>query len=400
MFYFIAVVLPAQVPGLDAPDLGSQAAVLMDAATGTVLYAKNADDEIPPASLAKLMAIHVALNEVAAGRASLDDIVPLPRAAWATSQPPRSSLMFLAPGQTVTLREIFLGLAIPSGNDAAVAVALYFSPTIEAFVEQMNQEARSLGLSKTRFVEPSGISEHNMTTAMEFALFCREYLRFHPETLQDYHSVREFAYPKAENVTPSYRTRPGTIRQYNHNVFLETFEGTDGLKTGYIDEAGYNIAITAERNGTRFIVVILGAPAVYGGSRIRDTDGRKLLSWGFEHFKTLRPVLDDLPPIRIWKGKENHAAFVPGEVLEFTTLRDRATSADTLRWEIELIDPIIAPLPQGSSVGNLVLYDEIGELRRMPLITATDIEAGGFFKRLCDSIHLFFRSLFKTSARA
>ncbi|MDR3333925.1 MAG: D-alanyl-D-alanine carboxypeptidase [Treponema sp.] len=398
LILFLACTIPlfAQDPELDEPELNSRAAVLLDAATGTVLYAKNADDEIPPASLAKLMTIHVALNEVNDGRAALEDVVPLPRESWAVSQPPRSSLMFLAPGQIVTLKELLLGLAIPSGNDAAVAVALYFTPTVGEFVERMNREARSLGLSRTRFVEPSGISEDNLTTALEFALFCKEYLTLHPETLQDYHSVREFAYPKAENMRAVYRSRPGTIRQYNHNTFLERFEGTDGLKTGYIDEAGYNIAITTERNGTRFIMVILGAPAVYGGDRIRDQDGMRLLAWAFEHFKTLRPVLGDLPPVPIWKGKENYAEILPSEVLEFTTFTDRATGpVESLRWEIELLDPIIAPLPQGSSVGDLVLYDEVGELRRMPLITAWDLEPGGFFKRLWDSIRLFFRNLFK-----
>jgi D-alanyl-D-alanine carboxypeptidase (penicillin-binding protein 5/6) len=367
----------------------------MDASTGTFLYVKNGDDEIPPASLAKLMTIHIALSEVAKGNAALDEVVNLPRESWAVNQPPRSSLMYLAPGQTVTLRELLLGLAISSGNDAAVAVALRFASAIPQFAERMNQEARRFGLLKTHFVEPSGVSEDNRTTAVEFALFCREYLQLHPETLADYHSVREFAFPQAANVSERYRNKPGTIIQYNHNSFLKTFAGTDGLKTGYIDEAGHNIAITTERHGTRFIAVILGAPAVYRGDRIRDEDGMKLLAWGFEHYKTLRPTLDTLPPLRVWKGKEDYVAIAPAEALAFTTFRDRG---EQLYWEMEHAPVIFAPLPEGIFVGSLVLYDTYGELRRIPLITTHEIAKGGFFKRLWDSITLFFRSLLKNNS--
>ncbi|MDR2632279.1 MAG: D-alanyl-D-alanine carboxypeptidase [Treponema sp.] len=392
LWLFLAGSLAAQNPDLKIPELGSRAAVLMDATTGTFLYIKNGDDEIPPASLAKLMTIHIALSEVALGNAALDEVVSLPRESWGINQPPRSSLMYLAPGQTVTLRELLLGLAVPSGNDAAVAVALRFASTIPEFAERMNQEARRLGLLKTHFVEPSGVSEDNLTTAVEFALFCREYLQLHPETLADYHSVTEFAFPRAENVPERYRNRPGTRIQYNHNSFLKTFAGTDGLKTGYIDEAGHNIAITTEREGTRFIVVILGAPAVYRGDRIRDEDGMKLLTWGFEQYKTLRPALDTLPPVRVWKGKEDYVEIAPAEALAFTTFRQRG---EQLRWETELTPTILAPLPEGLFVGTLVLYDAQGELRRIPLITTHEIEKGGFFKRLWDTITLFFRSLLK-----
>jgi D-alanyl-D-alanine carboxypeptidase (penicillin-binding protein 5/6) len=344
-------------PSADAPDLGSLSAVLMDAATGTVLYAKNGNTPIPPASLTKLMTIHIALQEVDAGRASLDEIVELPGESWAANQPPRSSLMYLDSGQIVSLRELILGLAIPSGNDAAIAVALHFSPTVQDFVDRMNTEARRLGLTETRFVEPSGISEDNMTTAMEFAVFCREYIRCHPDSLRDFHSVLEFAYPRAANVAPEYRRNVGTWRQRNHNTLLTSFEGVDGLKTGYIDEAGYNIALTAARLETRLIAVILGAPT-WGGDRIRDADGEKLLSWGFNHYKTLRPPEPEIPPARI------------------------------------LDDPIIAPLPGGSNLGVLILSDHKGELRRISLVTPREIEGGNIFKRCWDSVLLFFRNIF------
>ncbi|MDR2536604.1 MAG: D-alanyl-D-alanine carboxypeptidase [Treponema sp.] len=366
--------------------INSEAGVLMDATTGTVLFEKNGDAVIPPASLTKLMTIHIALTEVAAGKASLDEIVDLPRQSWAANQLPGSSLMSLAAGHIVTLRELILGLAIPSGNDAAMAVGLRFAPTIEAFVEQMNLEAQGFGLSNTLFVDPSGWSEHNLTTAKEFAYFCREYLKLHSETLGEYHSIRDFTYPKPENLPPAYRLRPNTLTKRNGNTLLGSFEGVDGLKTGFIPESGYNIALTAERDQTRFIGIILGGTT----TRSRDDDGRKLLAWGFEHFKTLRPVMEPLPPLRIWKGKEDSVDITTHETMEFTVAAERGNN---LRWETELADPVIAPLPANSLVGELILWDDIGELRRFPLLTTAEAERGGFFKRLWDGIRLFFRSL-------
>ncbi|MDR0876711.1 MAG: D-alanyl-D-alanine carboxypeptidase [Treponema sp.] len=370
-----------------APALQSRAAVVLDAATGTVLYAKNPDEEIPPASLTKLMTIHIALEEAAAGRISLDEKINPPRDSWAVNQPPRSSLMFLAAGQEVSLREILLGLAVSSGNDAAVATALIISPSVKDFAFLMNREAQRLGLLKTRFVEPSGISEYNMTTADEYARFCRTYIAKHPETITGLHSVPEFAYPKAENVAEAFRDDPRTIVQYNRNKLLKTFPGVDGLKTGYIDEAGYNIALTAERENTRFIAVILGAPAAPGGEAIRDADGRKLLTWAFDTFKTVRPVIGDIANARLWKGREKFAELKAGGSSEFTAPAARGSS---LTISTVLNDPLIAPLPADFPAGNLVISDEEGELHRIPLLTVREYVKGNVFKRFWDSIRLLF----------
>jgi D-alanyl-D-alanine carboxypeptidase (penicillin-binding protein 5/6) len=323
---------PALTPNLSTPpEIESRFAVLVDAVTGTVLYAKNPRDEMPPASLTKLMTLHLLQNAIDSGRTSLDAIVPIGKESWAQNQPPRSSLMFLAPGQTVTLREIMLGLAVSSGNDAAVAAALYLAPSVGEFAGMMTQEARRMGLRVTRFVEPSGISEFNLTTASEYAVFCREYVRLHPRSLTDLHSVLEFAYPKAVNVPAAIRGNPGTIVQANRNNLLRTFPGTDGLKTGYIDESGYNIVLTAQRNGTRFIAVILGAPGRPNGEgeRIRDRDGEKLLSWAFENFKTVRYRMGPIEPARLWKGRQRRVELIPAEDADFLFLIKSNTVAFT-----------------------------------------------------------------------
>jgi D-alanyl-D-alanine carboxypeptidase (penicillin-binding protein 5/6) len=363
----------------------------MDAATGTIVYYKNPDDEIPPASLTKLMTMHLVLREVASGRASLNEIITPPPESWAVNQLPRSSLMYLAQGQTLSIRELLLGMAVFSGNDAATAAALRFAATVDDFTRIMNGEAAAMGLRKTRFVDASGYSEENMTTAREFAELCRIYLQAHPETLRDYHSVREFAYPRAENVPLDRRGNPGTRLHRNNNNLLGKVAGVDGFKTGYIPESGYNIALTAERNGTRFIAVILGAPSEWGGDRKRDEDGEKVLEWAFDHYRTIRPEIGELPTVRVWKGKDNYAAIAPEAPLEFTALTERGNQ---LFWEIELDEPIAAPLYAGQDVGRIVLYDNLGELRRITLVMAHNAERGGFFKRLFDSIRLFFDRVF------
>jgi D-alanyl-D-alanine carboxypeptidase (penicillin-binding protein 5/6) len=335
------------------------------------------------------MTMHLVMNEAAAGGVSLDDMVPVGRESWAQNQPPRSSLMFLAPGQIVTLREIMLGLAVSSGNDAAVAAALFLAPTVGDFAAMMTLEARRMGLSKTRFVEPSGISEENVTTAGEFAAFCGEYVRLHPESLAAFHSVETFAYPKAGNVSGAFRDNPQTIVQANRNGLLKTFPGVDGLKTGYIDEAGYNIALTAEREGTRFILVILGAPAQNGGDRVRDEDGRRFLSWAFDRFKTVRPIIGQIEPARLWKGKTNQIELKPAGSLDFTAPKERGRS---LWLSAEIAGPLIAPLPADYPVGSLVISDEQGELNRVTLLSAAAAEKGNIFKRLWHSVRLLFRS--------
>jgi len=366
----------------------------MDATTGTVLYENDADLVIPPASLSKLMTIHVTLNAVASGKVRLEDSVELTPATWASNQPWGSSLMFLAPGQKVSLRELLLGLAVASGNDAAVAVALHVAGSVPAFAVLMNQEAAAMGLTQTQFVEPSGISEHNLTTARDFISFCAQYLARHPETLKEFHSVREFSYPKQENLPEQYWDKPGTIIQYNRNTLLGAMDGVDGLKTGYIIESGYNLAITAERNGTRLIAVLLGGPGASStrGGRIRSDDGETLLKWGFDNFRTIRPVIGNLEPARVWKGKVNSVLLQPEGQLAFTAAMDRATQVD---YEVERNPVTEAPLKAGTALGRLRFFDSRGELKSVRLLAASDVPAGNILKRAMDSIALFFLRLFR-----
>jgi len=382
---------PLLVPHLaGAPEISARAAVLIDAATGTVLYSKKPGLEIPPASLTKVVAMHLVQNAVAEGRASMDEIVPIGLESWALNQPPFSSLMFLEPGQLVTLRELMLGLAVPSGNDASVAVALHFSPSVDEFSAAMTREVRRMGLTRTRFVEPSGISAENMTTAAEFTAFTREYLRLHPQSLAEFHSVREFAFPTAANVRPALRANPGTIVQEIRNTLLWTFPGVDGLKTGFIPASGFNVSLTAERDDTRFIAVILGSTT----AQDRNRDGDLLLSWAFGNFRTVRPGMPYIEPVRLWKGRERHAILRTAESLEFTAPLDRLGDRSAPLWfSVETDAPLVAPLPAFHPVGWLVFADDVGEVHRVRLLTAREYRQGNIFRRMWGAIRLFFMRL-------
>lgn len=379
---------PLLVPYLEnSPEIVSRAAVLIDARTGALLYSKNADDEIPPASLTKLMTMHLLMKEVKAGRACYDEFIPITEASWAQNQPPRSSLMFLEPGQKVTLREILLGLAVSSGNDASVAAALRLAPDMQGFADLMTTEARRMGLNVTRFVEASGYSPQNMTTANEFAFFCYQYIKTHPDSMRDFHSIEVFSYPLANNVLERNRNNPRTISQYNRNGLLRSFPGTDGLKTGFIRDSGYNIALTAERDQTRFILVLLGAPSQPGGARIREADGILLLTWAFDNFKTAQPVINSIEDVPLWKGRSKSVRLRLAGNVDFTAPVDRA---NTIYFYTDIPNPIIAPVLEGYKAGYLVISDEYGELNRVPLVTDTFYERGNILIRIWHSIKLLF----------
>jgi D-alanyl-D-alanine carboxypeptidase (penicillin-binding protein 5/6) len=213
-------------------------------------------------------------------------------------------------------------------------------------------------------------------------------LLLHPWSLESFHTVPVFGYPSADNVPQAFRNNPRTIVQYNRNRLLRTFPGVDGLKTGYIDESGYNFALTAQRGETRFIAVILGAPPVPTGDRIRDADGERLLTWAFDNFKTVRPSGIQIEKARIWKGKADYVELELAGQTDFTSPIDRS---DSLWVETIFEGPLIAPFPAGFPAGHLIINDEQGEVNRVELLTAAAGEKGNIFKRLWHSIVLFFK---------
>ena len=375
----------------------SGSAILIDAATGSILYEKNADAIIPPASMTKLVVMYVVFQEIATGRISLDDIVPLPPESWAVNAPPQSSLMFLAEGQTVTLRELLLGLAVASGNDAAVAVAHYVSGSVDKFIERMNREMELLGLEKTRFVEPSGYSELNLTTPREFAAFARTYLSRYPESLEAFHSQATISYPQEHNLAEWHKGKEQPIFQRNTNKLLEVLPGCDGLKTGFIYESGYNLSLTAQRGETRFISVTMMGPGTGSveGNRYRVADGTTLMEWAFScfatHFKAeIKPLA-----IPVLGGNKSSVTVAPLHTNPLTVpalLKDESptTAAHSITAQINIPSYIQAPLQAGDVVGKITY--SLGDivLEEVPLLAVTSIDEGNVFKQLLDKLAVDF----------
>ena len=387
-------------------DIWAKSAILIDVSNGYVLYEKNPDAVIPPASMTKLFAMYVVEEEIACGRFSYDQLIPLPAESWACNMPPHSSLMFLGKDQQVTMEELLLGLSICSGNDAAYALAYTVSGTMEAFVERMNQVAKDLGLSHTHFVESSGYSELNQTTAREMAEFAAIYLRRHPDSLHRFHSVLDFTYPKAKNLAPG--DKPGAqdfsqglpqkitmpITQKNTNPLLGKLEGCDGLKTGYIDESGYNLTLTAVRGETRFLSVTMGGPgnSTKEGQAGRVHDGTELMEWAFRNFADyslelkvhsylIRSFNSSEKMLRLqpaWPEKTFTVPYVSG-----TSMKE---NLDTVRVEVQLPDYCWGDIEQGSIQGKIVISAGDCVLEEIPLVADRSLKSAGFVSTLSDRI--------------
>lgn len=384
--------LPLQ-PSQTAPILNARSAILIDSLTGTVLFEKESSLLIPPASMTKLMSLFLVYKEIEDGRVSKDEIIRISREADFRSLPPRSSLMFLEEGQEVSMSDLMLGLAVPSGNDAAIAIGIRIAGSVDRFVEMMNKEAVEMGLNSFHFEDSSGLSDKNMVTAADFVKFCSIYINSFPEALNELHSVSSFTYPKEENWKTNGISVYGPITQYNRNNLLSAYAPIDGLKTGFIDESGYNVALTAEISGRRLIAVLLGGPGETSteGSMLRAIDGVNLLSYGFYSFTNIESDMPKIISPRVWKGSNENIElkYQPIPVLTLP-----AEKAAILQTRVDLPLNIIAPVKEGDILGEIIQFagDEI--IGRYVITAAEDVPAGGFFKRLFDSIKIFFMKSF------
>jgi serine-type D-Ala-D-Ala carboxypeptidase (penicillin-binding protein 5/6) len=264
LFFLAAVLVPAHtamaLEMVHPFDVAVRAAVLMDAQSGELLYAQDANEHIPPASLTKVLTLFLTFDAIQQGRADLDDIVSISKKACRT----RGSKMFLKAGDRVPLEELIKGIAVDSGNDASVAVAEYLEGSERAFVTKMNEKLRALGIRHTRIETVHGLPARNQyTTAADMALLARAYIQAHPEALR-YHQLTSYTYRN--------------VSQENHNKLLFQDPSVDGLKTGFTRKSGYNLVATAKRGDQRLIAVVLKAK----NRTIREGEALRLLNFGFE----------------------------------------------------------------------------------------------------------------------
>jgi D-alanyl-D-alanine carboxypeptidase (penicillin-binding protein 5/6) len=240
--------------------LAARSAILMDATTGRILYAKNADLPLQPASITKVLSLYLADEAIREGKVHPRDAVKISKKAGRTG----GSKMFIQAGSEIPLEELLKGMAVVSGNDASVAVAEYIGGNVESFVERMNIKAKELGMKHSYFLNPNGLpAKGQVTTARDMLILAREYLHTFPESL-NIHSQQYYTYRD--------------ITQHNRNALLKSYPNADGLKTGWVVAAGYHIIATAKRDNTRLIAVVMGAK----NPDLRTKDAEKLLDMGFD----------------------------------------------------------------------------------------------------------------------
>ncbi|MFW6214594.1 MAG: D-alanyl-D-alanine carboxypeptidase family protein [Alkalispirochaetaceae bacterium] len=363
-------------------ELSAVSALLLDAESGVVLYEKEPDRVIPPASLTKLMTVHLALLAAEEGRFSLTSRVPVPEAAWAQNQAPGSSLMFLGPGQEVSGEELLYGLGVTSGNDAAVAVSILLEGSVESFVAEMNREARRLGYRTLTFHDPAGLSPENRSTARELADFAEYLIRRHPGIL-DFFALPSFTYPRSGSSLSGQR--PSSITQLNRNLLLEEYSGADGFKTGYIEASKYNLVATAERDGRRLVAVLLGVPGenhIEGGER-RSREARELFDFGYHRFELIEPAAPPLEPLRVYGSPKERVDLSPGPAAAVSL---PVGEREFLEGVYTVPDHLWAPLEAGRRVGRIDYTLRGAEILSRPLVTAEEAPEDTLLGRIYDRL--------------
>lgn len=363
-------------------DLSSaQAVLLVDHVTGQVLLDKDADAQLIPASLVKIMTLKLTYEAIEEELIALDEKTRISENAWQTP----GSTMFLLVDTEVTVDELLHGIAIVSGNDACVAMAEMLGGSEAQFVNMMNQRAQEMGLVNTHFVDSHGLSDQNRTSARDIAYLTGQYIDDHPYALE-LHSTPSYTYaPPGDN----------PIWQANRNLLLDRFEGTDGLKTGYLSASGYNMVATARRDGMRLIAVLLGIEAPIGtqGEEQRARETIAVLNYGYRNFATvsLASAGEPLHSARVWKGTSDQVIIGPREDVIVTAPSAYAQQLT----KAAVFDPdLVAPVEKDMPVGELIIQAGEEELRRFPLVALADVPRAGWFRVFTDTIRMWLARLF------
>lgn len=354
-------------------DVEASAAVLLDFQSGQILYSKNGEEEHVPASLVKIMTMYVAFDQIARSGLDLHETTKVSERAWRMS----GSKMFLEPNEEVTLEQLLTGIAVVSGNDACVALAEALAGSESVFVQRMNEKAAALGLD-LHFVDVHGLSADNRINAKDMATLVRSYLQDYPEAIR-YHQQMSFSYQPRSSKQP--------IVQSNRNGLLRNYEGADGLKTGHLQVAGYNLVGTAVQNNRRLISVVLGATS----ESKREAETTTLLNYGYRNFDLvdISRLLED-KTTKVYKGKEKQVGLSIREpIIAVPRGIEKNVSVGIQTKEL------MAPVQSGTQVGVLSIYLENELAKQVPLLATNDIPRGNWIRVAWDNVLLFFRNLIK-----
>ncbi len=364
----------AQGPAQAEMTTRAKQAILMDANTGAVLFQHNADELAPPASMSKLMTLAVIFRALKEGRLKPEDEILFSVNAWRTGGAPSgTSAMFVPVNTKERLDEILKGIIIQSGNDACIAVAESMAGSEAAFAKMMNEEARRLGLTKSTFRNSTGLHDpEHLMTARELALLARYIIKEYPEHYALF-GEREFRYRKH--------------RFFNRNPLLTLDIGVDGLKTGFIKEAGYGLVASAKQDGRRVILVINGME----DAQARRNEAVRLIEWGFKGFADFK--LFDAEEVvgraRVWGGDRMFVPLVGAG--EITVLLPKAQSTQRLQAQIIYNSPLKAPIKKGDVIAKLRVTTASQSVNEVPLRAAEDVPQAGAMRRGLDTlVHMAF----------
>ena len=354
------------------PDLGlsCKSAVLMEASTGAILYAKNMDEALPPASVTKVMTLLLVMEAIDSGRLNYTDNVT----ASANAASMGGSQIYLKEGETMCVEDLLKSVVIASANDAAVALAEHLAGSEEAFVAQMNERARELGMTSTNFENTNGLDDtvsNHVTSARDIAIMSRELIK--------HKKILEYSSTWMDTI------RNGEFGLTNTNRLVRFYKGATGLKTGSTSKAKFCISATANRNGMELICVIMAADT----RDIRNEEAKTLLDWGYSNFEVYKCDASSLGDIKVTGGVERSTEAAHGEI-SFVVKKGEAKK---MQKNIELPESIVAPIKKGDKIGSVVLSIDGKTVGNIDIISCNEVKKIVFWELLGRIIKGFFISL-------
>ncbi len=350
----LLALLPRQAQAAELETAG-KSAVLMDVATGTLLYERNAHEALAPASVTKVMTMLLIMEAIDSGKIGWEDQVTASEAAAAKG----GSQIYLKVGETMSVRDMLKSIAVSSANDCACAMAEHIAGSEAAFVDAMNARAQELGMNDTHFVNCTGLDDgeeavNHRTSAYDIALMSRELLKNHP-------LIKNYTTIWMDTV------RDGTFGLSNTNKLIRFYSGATGLKTGYTSGAGYCLSASALRDGMELIAVVMGAET----SQARNAACKSLLDYGFANFALVTPELAEGQPVAVKLGAQDVVETRMGEA-ESLLIDKALKSGVTMEMEVE--ESVTAPVEQGQRLGTLTVRSGEQILSQVPLVAAQSVE--------------------------
>ena len=355
-------------------------AYMEDLSTGAVLFARDANRRMPPASMAKMMTVYVAFDMVKKGELKLDTMVTVRPETWAKWHGPQAgSTMFLSSGESVSVANLLYGIVTLSGNDACVVLAEHISGTEQAFTERMNRAAEQLGLKNSHFGTANGWPDNGVTyvTAKDLADLAAATITQHPALYKQFYSRRDFTWGK---------TMGGSaITQANRDPLLGRVAGADGLKTGHTEEAGYGFTGSAEQNGRRLVMVLAGLSS----ANQRVEESVRFMDWGFRAWQA-KPLVAKgrkVESAEVQMGSSSSVGLIAPKALTVTV---PAGMGSDITAKVVYSGPIKAPIKAGQHIADLVVSSPDMPEQRLPLVAEKDVAEAGFFGRAWSGLTSFF----------